>query len=90
MRCQSAFAVALPNRSRACGYEIANPRSAKPPLRPLAPHATRRASNRRTRSPASASVSAHEQPVTPPPITTTSGRPSRDTRVSGSAGSANQ
>ena len=63
-------------RSRRCARSRPTPRAA--------PRAGARAAR------ASASVSAHEQPVTPPPITTTSGRPSRDTRASGSAGSASQ
>ena len=50
--------------------------SAKPPFRPLAPSATPRASWTRTRSPASASVSAAEQPVIPAPTMSTSGGPS--------------
>src|SRR5471032_2656572 len=51
---------------------MAPPRSAKPPFLPLAPPAISPASRRRTRRPPFASVSAHEHPVTPPPITTTS------------------
>src|SRR3954465_1738219 len=65
---------------------MAPPRSAKPPFRPLAPGAPARASRRRTRTPASASVSAHEQPVTPPPTTTTSGTPR--SRLAGSFGAS--
>ena len=48
----------------------------KPPLRPLAPPATSRASQRSTRLPACASLSAAVQPVTPAPTTTTSAAPS--------------
>ena len=58
------------------GYGAAPPRSAKPPFRPLAPPAISRASYNRTRKPASASASAQEQPVMPPPTTATSGGPS--------------
>ena len=54
---------------------VAPPRSAKPPLRPLAPSATPRWSCTRTRSPASASRSAAEQPVMPAPTIATSTRP---------------
>ena len=45
------------------GYGAAPPRKREPPFRPLAPPAISRASYRRTRSPASASASAQEQPV---------------------------
>ena len=44
--------------SRALSYAIAPPRRANPPLRPLAPEATARASCSRTRLPRRASVSA--------------------------------
>src|SRR5205823_5003016 len=69
-----------PSSRRASSYGAAAPRSAKPPLRPLAPPATSRSSYTRTRTPCSARVSAHEHPVTPPPITTTSARPSKRAR----------
>jgi hypothetical protein len=53
-------------------YGAAVPRSAKPPFRPLAPSATRRSSTSRTRTPDSASASAHAQPVIPAPTIPTS------------------
>src|SRR5215218_2334850 len=58
-------------------YGLAVPRSAKPPLRPLAPPPTRRASRTLTRTPASARTRAQARPVTPPPTTATSTRSSR-------------
>ena len=66
-----------PIESTRTGYGAAPPRSAKPPFRPLAPPAISRESNSRTVMPASASASAHEQPVMPPPTTATSTSPSR-------------
>ena len=75
VRIQYSRAASSPSHSRARLYGIAPPRSAKPPLRPLAPSATRLASCTRTRSPASASASAAEQPVVPPPTISTSARP---------------
>src|SRR5581483_652869 len=68
----------------------APPRSAKPPLRPLAPPAISRASCSRTRAPASARARAAAQPVMPPPTTTTSGGPSSARRGIGGAGSSSQ
>src|SRR5207249_4078935 len=65
------------------------PRSAKPPLRPLAPVAIARASCTRTRRPASASTRAHAHPVTPPPTIATSTRPSwRGDRIGGACSSS--
>ena len=64
-----------PSHSRALSYAIAPPRRANPPLRPLAPEATARASCSRTLLPRRASVSAAETPVTPPPTIATSAAP---------------
>ena len=69
---------------------VAPPRSAKPPLRPLAPSATPRWSCTRTRSPASASRSAAEQPVMPAPTIATSTRPVCCTCRRGGASSSSQ
>src|SRR3954447_24916435 len=73
-------------------YAGAPPRKAKPPLRPLAPPAISRASNSRTRLPASASLSAQAQPVTPPPTTATSTGPADRSAgaARGERGSASQ
>src|SRR5262249_20613796 len=76
--------------SAVTSYGAAPPRSAKPPLRPLAPPAISRASWTRTRTPARASVRAAEHPVTPAPTTTTSGGPSSGAARVGPRGSASQ
>ena len=87
---QSAAVASAPIESTRTGYGAAPPRSAKPPFRPLAPPAISRASNSRTVMPASASASAHAQPVIPPPTTATSTLPSSAREGSGSAGSSSQ
>ena len=87
---QSARASAWPRAATASGYEIAPPRSAKPPFRPLAPPAISRASCSRTRRPRSASASAHEHPLTPPPTTIASGGPERVTAGRAGASSRSQ
>ncbi len=79
-----------PIDSASTGYGAAPPRSANPPLRPLALPAISRASKSRTFKPASASASAHEQPVMPPPMTATSGFPIQRSAARGSAGSSSQ
>ncbi len=87
---QYSAAASPPSHSRALSYAIAPPRRAKPPLRPLAPEATARASCTRTRLPLRASVSAAEMPVTPPPTIATSAEPSSGRDGSVGAASASQ
>ena len=83
-------AASRPTVSTATGYGAAVPRKAKPPFRPLAPSATRRASWTRTRRPARASASAHERPVTPAPTIATCGAPSSVRLGISGAGSSSQ
>ena len=82
---QCIWAWSAPSVSRASSYGGQRPRSANPPLRPLAPEAISCASRSLTRRPARASVSAQEHPVTPPPTTMTSTGP--EASLTGTAGS---
>jgi hypothetical protein len=67
-----AAARSRPQRATDSWYIGAAPAMKKPPLRPLAPDATARASSSSTERPASSSCHAHASPPTPPPITHTS------------------